>query len=191
MNKRVLVIVGIVAALLIAVPYLLILRGIASERQQQAALEERIEILEAGLTGQGEGGAGLVTTRQAELATAQAELAAAQFAFPSEMDNTGVVAYILSTAGGSGATILRVEARDPLTATIGSGAYIAFAYDVEVEGELDALNAFIAALESGPIETLIVDQIRLESRTTPQPPYRASLVVQVYVRGQGSESGSQ
>jgi hypothetical protein len=191
LNKRILV-VGIVAGvLLIAVPYFLILRGIASERRQQADLEEQIGILEMGLAGQQMGGSGVVAAREAELATAQAELAAAQFAFPSAVNSTDVLDYIISAAGSNSVNMLQVQARDPLTGAIGSGEYTVFAYDVDVEGELGAITAFIASLESGPIETLIVDQIRLEAQATPQPAYRARLVVQVYVRSRGSQGGNQ
>lgn len=174
--------IGLGAGLaLILLSYGLILRGILLERQRQADLEMQIEPLDVALTGQREG-VQVVATRRAELAALQAELAAAELAFPSQVDSTAVVGYIVTAADSNGVSLRRIEARDPLTGTIGSSEYTAFVYEVEVEGRLDTIPNFLAALESGAISTLSIDQIRLEAQPPPASVYRASLVVQVYVR---------
>jgi Tfp pilus assembly protein PilO len=181
-NRRTITIVGLVVgtALILAL-YGLIGRGIVSERQQQADLSMQIEPLEAALDNQ-QGGAGMLPTRRAELATLQAELAAVQFAFPSEMDSTAVLDFIFTAINNNGIAYRRVEdVSEPITSTIGDSDYAVFLYNVEVEGGLNSLSTFLADLESGPISTLVLDQIRLEAQPTPEV-YRMSLVVQVYVR---------
>lgn len=181
MNKRTIAIVGAAAgAVLILALYVLIVRAILTERRVQASLKEELAIIEEALAGQ-QDGAPVVPTRQAELATLQAELAAAEFAFPSEVDSTAVLDYVIAAAADNGVTMREVQAQDPLTTTLGSTAYRIFAYDIQVEGGLDPIAAFLATLESGDIETLTLDQIRIEAQSTPAI-YRASLVARVYVR---------
>lgn len=183
MNKRVIAIISAVAgAVLILALYGLIVRGILREREQQAALEMQIEPFEMALADQ-QGGAQVLPTRQAELATLQAELAEIQIAFPSELDSTDVLDHILTSAANQGVTLSQVlQIGDTLTDTVGADTYYVFTYDVQVEGRLDAIAAFLAALESGSIETLILDQISLEVQPTPAAEYQTSLVVKVYVR---------
>ncbi len=182
MNKRTLLTVGLATGLIvILLGYGLILRGILLERQRQADLEMQIGPLEEALAGQ-MAGQQVLATRRAELATLQAELRAAELAFPSEVDSTAVVGYILAAADSNHLSLRRIEARDSLTGTIGSSEYTIFIYEVEVEGELDTVLAFLATLESGAISTLSIDQIRLEAQPPPVPAYRATLMAQVYVR---------
>ncbi|MFQ6100202.1 MAG: hypothetical protein ACE5OS_03055 [Anaerolineae bacterium] len=182
MSKHTLGIIAASAVALLAIAlYVLIVRGILFEREQQAALEMQIEPIEMGLAGQ-QGGDQVLPTRQAELATLQAELEEAQFAFPSEVDSTRVLNYVITAAADHSINLRRVQARDPITATLGiSSTYRIFAYNVEVEGELEPISNFIAALELGPIDAMNLDQIYLEALPTPAV-YRASLVIQVYVR---------
>lgn len=182
MNKRTLLTIGLaVSLILILAAYGLILRGILLERERQADLQMQIEPLEEALAGQ-MAGQQVLSARQAELATLQAELAAAELAFPSEVDSTAVLDYIVAAADSNHVSLRRIEARDPLTGTIGSSEYTIFIYEVEVEGELDTVPTFLAALESGAISTLSIDQIRLEAQPPPAPAYRATLMAQVYVR---------
>ncbi|MBU0702757.1 MAG: hypothetical protein KKC18_02695 [Chloroflexi bacterium] len=182
MSKRTIGLISVAAGvLLIALLYGLIVRGVLAQREQQALIEDQIAPLEAALAGQ-EGGVQVLPTRQTELATLQAELVAAQFAFPIEVDTTEVLAHIVTTAATHRVNLLQLQARDPLTATIGTGTYRIFAYDVETEGTLDTISAFLATLESGPIGTLTLDQMSLEAQPTPPAAYRASLVIRVYVR---------
>ena len=181
MNKRAIVIVvTVVGALLILILYGSVVRAILSERSAQASLEERIAVREMALSGQ-QGGAQGLSERQAELASLQATLGAVEFAFPSEVDSTEVLGYIFTAAADNGISLSQVEARTPVTGTIGSSTCRIFAYDVEVVGELETIAAFFTALEAGDIETLTLDQIHLEAQPTPGA-YRATLVVQVYFR---------
>jgi tetratricopeptide (TPR) repeat protein len=206
MSKRTIGIIGAaVGVLLIIVLYGLIIRGILQERDQQAALEDQIAPLEAGLGGQ-QGEGSLLGARQSELATLQAKLVAAQFAFPSEIDSTEVLAHIVTTAAVHRVNLREVQSRTPSTSTVGAGTYRVFSYDVEVEGDLDAVSGFLADLEAGPIETLVLNHIHLDAQPTPTvfptlppplptltlpptptptedpPVYRTSLLVEVYVR---------
>lgn len=182
MSKRTIAIIAAAGGVVLVLAlYGMIVRGILLERRQQVALEDQIAPLEIALAGQ-QGGAQVLPTREAELATLQAELVEAQFAFPSEVDSTEVLDYIIGVVADHSVNLRRVQARDPLTGTVGGSTYRISSYDVEVEGELGAISAFLADLEPGDIGTLTLDQIRLEAQPTPTAVYRASLVVQVYFR---------
>jgi Tfp pilus assembly protein PilO len=187
-NKRTLAIVGAAAgAVLILLLYVLIVRAIAGERQRQAALETQIEPFETALDAQQQG-ADVLPTREAELKILQTDLAAIQFAFPSEVDSTEVLNYVIASARESGVSLQQLEAQEPITEAIGEDVYRLYAYDVEVKGGLEATSAFLAALERKAIETMGVDRIYMEAPPTPGV-YRTELVVLVYVRP-GVEKGS-
>ncbi|MDY7079503.1 MAG: hypothetical protein SXV54_21580, partial [Chloroflexota bacterium] len=206
MSKRMIgIISAAVGGALIVILYGLILRGILNEQNQQAALEDQIAPLEMALDGE-QRGTPMLPARQYELATLQAKLVAAQFAFPSEVDSTEVLAHIVATAAIHRVNLRHVQASNPFTSTVGVSTYRIFAYDVDVEGDLNAVSAFLTDLEIGPISTLLLEHIRLEAQPMPTllptlppplptltlvptatptedpPVYRTSLVVQVYVR---------
>jgi Tfp pilus assembly protein PilO len=187
-NRRTLAIVGAAAgAALILLAYVLIVRSIAAERQARVGLQAQIEPFETALDAQQQG-ADVLPTREAELKILQTELAAIQFAFPSEVDSTEVLNYVIASAGESGVSLQQLEAQEPITETIGEDVYRLYAYDVEVEGTLEATSAFLAALERKAIKTMGVDRIYMEAQPTPGT-YRTELVVLVYVRP-GEEQGS-
>jgi len=199
-NQRTLRVIGIAMGfLLLLAAYGAIGIAIRAERQRQADIEQQIAPLQTALALRREG-ANVLPTRQAELATLEAQRVQAQFAFPSEIDSTEVLAHIVATAAAQGVNLRRLEARDPITVTIGASTYRGLAYDVQVDGELASISAFLTALEAGPVGTLVLDQIRLEARPTPTssppsseaasplPPYRATLVVRVYMRLAGPET---
>jgi len=213
MSKRALGIIGLVAGvILIGALYGLILRGILAEREQQAFLEEQIEPRQTALADRREEAEVLPARQielaavQAEQAAVQAELAAAQLAFPSEVESTQVLAQVVEAAGIHQANLLRLEARSPTTTTLDERTYLVFAYEVEAKGELGTLSAFLNSLDSGPIGTLSLDQIRMEALPTPEDPstpltstipapvatpagtfemYQLSLVIRVQVRLSG------
>jgi Tfp pilus assembly protein PilO len=181
-NKRTIAIVSAsVGALLIFVIYVLVVRGILSEQQQQDTLDAQIQPLESALDAQQQG-VEVLSDRQAELATLQAELEEAQFAFPSNLDSTKVLQYVVTAAQTNQVTLLEVQARTPVTITLGVSTYLVFAYDVTVEGDLAAIAGFVEELELGPVETLALDQIVIQASSATSAAYRTKLVVQVYVR---------
>ena len=175
-------------AALILFLYVLIVRGVAVQRQRQGEIEAQLEPFEIALDAQQQG-ADVLPTRQAELEALQAELAAIQFAFPSEVNTTKVLSYIYTSAAQSGVDVRQLEARRPVTEAIGGEAYRLYAYDVQVEGGLDQTAAFLATLEREAIETMAVDNIRIDAQSTPGN-YKTGLTVMVYVRpeeGEGPE----
>jgi tetratricopeptide (TPR) repeat protein len=201
MSRRAVVIAAVV--LVFAALYGLLLRGILLERQQQASQVEQLALVQTASAAR-QGQEDVLPTRQAELAALQGELAgvekelvAARLAFPSELDSTDVLADVVSAAAICRVNLRQVQAREPVTVTVAGATYRLLAYGVTAEGTLDAVSAFLAALESGPIGTMALDSIRVETLPTlaptkgatpiPTPPegpplYQASLEVQVYVR---------
>lgn len=182
MNRRTIsIILGVVILIWILALYGVILRGVLNERREQDSLQEQIAIMEQARAGQ-QGGAQVLPTRQAELATLQAELESVQMAFPSQVDSTEVLDFITTAAVEQGLLLRRLEAGETLTGTLSSRvAYVALAYEVEVEGQAQAIAAFLASLEAGPISTLTLEQVRLEAQAQPGV-YRAAALVRVYFR---------
>jgi hypothetical protein len=185
-NKRTIAIVGAAAgAVLILLLYVLIVRGIAAERERQVGIEAQLEPFEIALDAQQEG-ADVLPTRQAELGALAGELAEIQFAFPSEVNTTKVLSYIFSSATQSGVDVRQLDFRKPVTEAIGGEEYRLFAYDVEVEGGLEQTATFLAALEREVIETMAVDGIQIDAQPETGN-YRTVLAVMVYVRPEEGE----
>lgn len=208
MSRRTVGVIGLVGGLLlVGLVFVLLLRGIWQEQDRQQWLEDQIAPLEIALASQ-KGEALELPTRQAELqaaraeqATVQAELVAARLAFPSEVDSTEVLAHVVTAAAIHDVNLRQLQARAPMTVTVEERAYLIYAYDVKVEGEMDRLSAFLTDLESGPVETMSLDQLRIEALPTPTPGalsglapsegpevYQASLVVMVRVRLAGPDT---
>ena len=176
MSKRILVIAGVVLGILvIGVAYGLLGRGLLLERGAQAALAEQIELVETAAARQPEATDALAARQaelaaaQAELATVQSELVSARLAFPSEVDSTEVLAHVVSTAALHRVTLRQIEAHTPTTTTVEAITYRLFEYQVAVEGDLQAVSDFLTALESGPVNTLALDQVDVRLRLTPTP----------------------
>jgi tetratricopeptide (TPR) repeat protein len=201
-RKTLTIILASAFAVLILIAYALIMRDVMSQRAAQADLGEQIALAQAGATARQQG-ANVIETRQAELSTAQAKLAQAHLSFPSEVDSTEVLAHVITTAALNHVNLREIRARTPTTTTLGSSVYMIFAYDVRAEGVLEDVSKFIDNVESGPVGTLNVDQIKIEALPTPvatatllptvdlaplptptvDPPiYSTSLMVMVYVR---------
>lgn len=203
MNRKTLTLILIgVAVVLAVIGYVLIARSSTSQRAAQADLDQQIEVAQAGVAARKQG-ALVVETRQAELSTAQASLVQTQFTFPSEVDSTEVLAHIIATGALNRVNLREIRARAPISTTLGSSVYLVYTYDVRAEGALADVSTFLAKVESGPVGTLLLDQIKVEALptlvatptplptvnlaplptpTTDPPLYSASLTVIVYVR---------
>jgi Tfp pilus assembly protein PilO len=191
-------------ALLILVAYAVLLRSILHERSEQEELQGRTGPLETAVAA-AQAGLDLLPARQTELAELEAELHQAQLAFPSEVDSTEVLAHVVATAAVNRVNLRQVRAQEPVTVTVGRASYRILPYEVEVEGELEAIAAFLVDLETGPISTLTLDEITVQAQPTPTPTpaptgsaattpspdpflaeepilYRVSLLVRVFVR---------
>jgi Tfp pilus assembly protein PilO len=193
-----------IGALVVLVAYGVLIRSIMHERSEQEELQARIGPLETAVAAE-QAGADVLPIRQTELAQLEAELHQAQLAFPSEVDSTEVLAHVVATAAVNRVNLRQVQAQEPITTAVGTGTYRILPYEVEVEGELAAVSAFLVDLESGPISTLTLDEISVQAQPTPTPTpatagsgaaaptpdpllpgdpilYRISLLLQVFVR---------
>jgi len=180
-SKRTLgIIAAVVATVIILILYGVIVRAILNEREEQTSLANSAVQIEEAMAGQ-ESGEQVVAAKQMELEALQQELEEAEFAFPSQVESTEVIGYINDVAQEQGVGLRQLQTLPPITGTVGSSTYIMLAYDVAVEGELGALSAFLTTLESGPISTLALDQIRLED-TSDSETYHLSVMVEVYYR---------
>ena len=195
-----LILIGVVVVLAV-IGYVLIARSITSQRDAQTGLDQQIEVAQAGVTARKQG-ALVVETRQAELSTAQASLGQTQFTFPSEVDSTEVLAHIIATGALNRVNLREIRARAPISTTLNSSVYLIYTYDVRAEGTLADVSTFLDKVESGPVGTLLLDQIKLQvlptvatatplptvnlaplpTPTTDPPIYSTSLTVIVYVR---------
>lgn len=188
--------IGVLFVLVLAA-YGVIWLAIQAERQTQAMLADQEGPLQAAAAIQ-QTRSDLLPTRQAELATLEAQRLQLQFALPSEVDSTEVLAHIVNTAAAYDVNLRQLRARNPYTETVGTGVYQVFPYELSVEGEMEPFLDFLAALEEGPISTLALDRIRIEVQPTPTPaparseapfsPYRLTLIVRVSTRLAGPET---
>ena len=203
MNRRTITILGaVIGSLAVLVIFALIIGEIQRQTELQAGYAEQLGPVHSALTAQA-GGAQIVQTRQAGLVTVEADYNAAQLSFPSEVDSTEVLAHVIATAALNRVTLRSIQAREPVSSTVGSSSYLIFAYDVAAEGELDNVSAFLTQVEKGPVGTLNLDQIAIQALPTPvatltplptlhalpsptptidPPVYRTSLVIIVRVR---------
>lgn len=208
MTRRTVLIAGAVVGGLIAlIGFGLIFGDLQRQSDLQTSLSDQIDVLQSARAAQA-GGAQVVETVQADLATAQADYAAAQLSFPSEVDSTEVLAHVIATAALNRVTLRSIQAHAPTTATVGSSTYLIYAYDVAAEGELPNVSSFLTQVESGPVGTLNLAQIEIKALPTVvatltpipaaagslpaptlDPPwYRSSFVVAVRVRLAGADS---
>ncbi len=168
MKKRTRTIVAVVGVLVILIAYGVIVGAIIAERNEQSDLEDSIAPLETAVAAE-RAGADTLPTRQTELAKLEAELHEAQLAFPSEVDSTEVLAHVVATAAVNRVNLREVQAQEPITTVVGTSVYRILPYDVEVDGELEAIAAFLVDLEGGPISTLTIDEISVLAQPTPTP----------------------
>ncbi len=197
---------AVIGSLAMLVVFALIIGEIQHQTELQSGYADQIGPVRSALTAQA-GGAQVVQTRQAELVTVEADYNAAQLSFPTEVDSTEVLAHVIATAALNRVTLRSIQAREPVSSTVGSSSYLIFAYDVAAEGELDNVSAFLTQVEKGPVGTLNLDQITIQALPTPvatltplptlhaissptptiDPPlYRTSLVIIVRVRLAGA-----
>jgi len=96
------------------------------------------------------------------LEIAQARLDDEQGAFPSEINSIEVVDAILELANDCEVKVVPIETQPQATVTVGEHDYNIFRLKVVVEGSLDQLFAFIAGLEKGEFETLIIEHLEVD-----------------------------
>jgi hypothetical protein len=203
LNRRGVLIGGVVlGSLTVLVIFALVIGEIQRQTELQAGYVDQLGPIRAARTAQAES-AQVIQTRQAELATVEADYNAAQLSFPSEVDSTEVLAHVIATAALNRVTLRSIQARTPVSSSVGSSTYLIYAYDVAAEGELANVSAFLTQVENGPVGTLNLEQIALHALPTPvvtltpwptlpaispftptidPPAYRTALVIVVRVR---------
>ena len=207
MSRRTIMIIGaVIGSLVVLVIFAVIIGEIQRQTELQSGYADQLGPVRSALTAQA-GGAQVVQTRQAELVTVEADYNAAQLSFPSEVDSTEVLAHVIATAALNRVTLRSIQARVPVSSTVGSSTYLIYAYDVTAEGELANVSDFLAQVEKGPVDTLNLDQIAIQALPTPvatltplptlraipsptptidPPVYRTSLAIIVRVRLAGA-----
>jgi hypothetical protein len=208
-NRRILGIGGsVLGSLAVLIVFALTIGEIQRQTELQAGYADQLAPVRSVRTAQAQN-TQVVQTRQAERVTVEADYNAAQLAFPSEVDSTEVLAHVIATAALNRVTLRSIQARAPVSSSIGSSAYLLYAYDVAAEGELANIADFLTQVENGPVGTLNLDPIAVQALPTPvvtltplptlpiipsftptiDPPlYRTSLVIVVRVRLAGADT---
>lgn len=178
-----------VAVLLV---YLLLFRNLQQAQEQRLDLEVQLTHIQAAADGK-EPLQPQILTRQAELAAQQAALEAAQLQLPSAINITDVLAEIVTAAAIHRVSLRQIQALEPRDASVEGFSYRVQSYRAVAVGQLEALNAFLETLESGPVISLSLPetQIRLLPTPTPQPTqtapqnpavYEATFILEIYTR---------
>ena len=99
------------------------------------------------------------------LVAAQASLAAEQNAFPSKINSTQVLNFILELANDCEVKAIPLVTQPWSVENVGEHDYYVFRLNVAAEGSFSQLVSFISKLENGEFETLIVEDLSV-SRVT-------------------------
>jgi hypothetical protein len=122
------------------------------------------------------------------LAEARQELQAAQEAFPTELNSNNTMQTILELAGESQVDVRSVDALPPVEESADeSSTETTITYDVEVEGDLGQLMAFLEALEGGDSSTTKISTFSLEEA---EGRYLLDFELVAYARSTASEAAS-
>ncbi len=193
LNKHTIIAIGLGATILaVLLVYASLFRNLQEAREQQLDLAAQLVYIQDAAAGK-ESLEPPILTRQAELAEQQAALEAAQLQLPSPLDSTDVLAEIVTTAAIHRVNLRQIQALEPREASVEGFSYRVQSYRAVVVGPLDALNAFLEALESGPLSSLSLPETQIQALPTPTPPitgavtpsppdYEATCILEIYTR---------
>jgi hypothetical protein len=149
--------------------------GYFRQRQEQSALAADINAAQQALA--------QVPARPADLdrrlEEALAAAAAAGESLPERLNTTQTLDAILELAEDNGVKAVPLVTQPWLAETIGGYEYSVFRLDLTVSGDYSRVAAFLAALETGEFETLVIDYLNL---TTPDEPEQSAEAVSAGVR---------
>lgn len=116
------------------------------------------------------------------LAAAQASLAATQSAFPTDLNSTRIINYILKLADACQVRAIPLVTKPWSKENIGKG-YYAFRLSVSARGSFSQLTSFVSRLENGELETLFIENFsvsRVAGATGEAAAVTASLDIVIY-----------
>ncbi len=93
------------------------------------------------------------------LAEAEKSLATEMEAFPSGIDSTKLINYILELADGLGIKAIPLLTQPLAVEKVGKREYYVFRLNIAVEGSFARLTDFVTELESGVYKTLILEEL--------------------------------
>lgn len=96
------------------------------------------------------------------LMLAEARLVQAQFSFPAKEDGTAVLADLLRYARESGVQIAGLKVQSPVGEAVGTNSYPVIRLQIQGEGGLPDILAFIRGLEEGKVNALAIDRTSLK-----------------------------
>lgn len=178
-----------VAVLLV---YLLLFRNLQEAQEQRLDLEVQLTSIQEAAAGK-ESLQPQILTHEAELAAQQAALDAAQLQLPSSINTIDVLAEIVTVAAIHRVSLRQIQALEPRDASVEGFSYRVQSYRAAAVGQLEALNAFLEALEAGPAISLSLPEAQLRllptptsqpTQTAPQNPaiYEATFILEIYTR---------
>ena len=107
------------------------------------------------------------------MTAAEATLAAQQGAFPGQVNSTRVINSLLEMAAQYQLRAIPLVTAPWSVEPVGEHSYPVFRLNVTIEGSLSGLLGFIARLEDGEFETLVIEDMAV-SRVSDQPEEFAS-----------------
>jgi hypothetical protein len=121
------------------------------------------------------------------LADAQANLDAVKNSLPGQMNSTAMVNSILEIAEGVGVKAIPLVTQPWTTQSIGDHDYSVFRFGVSATGTFTQLANFLKQLETGELDTLVIENLSLYRIPEPagagnEIPVKADLEIAVYAR---------
>jgi hypothetical protein len=171
----------VLLALALLAGYYVLGTGYLHQQQEQAALAAGISAARQGLA--------QLPPRPDDLDRRLEEALVAEKAaeedLPGRLNTTQTLDAILRLAEDNGVKAVPLVTQPWLTETIGGYEYSVFRLDLTVSGDYSRVAAFLAALETVSLQTLVVDYLRLARTDGPPPvgePVEAGLQVAIYAR---------
>jgi hypothetical protein len=171
---RKLLFVGLALAVLAA--YYLLGTGYLKQRRAQAALASDTAAAQQSLAQVPAPPADLDQQLQAALDEARS----AREALPERLNTTRAVDDILILADASGVKAIPLVTQPWVTETINGRDYSTFRLELTVTGDFARMKTFLASLETGSPETLVVERLNVNSKEG--EPAQATLSVVIYAR---------
>jgi hypothetical protein len=154
--------IGLVLLVIIVTAYIYVWRNNNASQLQAAALSANITATQRQIKAVPAPASGL----EPQLDTLKAKLDAAHSGFPAAVDRNEVIAYLLDTAQETQVGILPLATNGWVTENIGQ-AYNVLSFSATAEGNLDNVESFITAIQTGQYPTLTISGCSVDKPEAP------------------------
>lgn len=103
------------------------------------------------------------TDLEPRLAAAQTSLGSVNSTFPGELNSTRIINTILRLADEVGIRAIPLTTQPWTTESVNEEDYSVFRLNIAATGTFTRLSSFLSRLESGELETLVMERVKVDS----------------------------